>query len=147
MQNGKPLAFFSRKLNSAQTKYSVTELELLSIVECLKEFRGMLWGQEIEVYTDHKNLVRDSLDFTCDRVHRWRLILEEYDPVIFYVPGSDNVVADAVSRLEYDSEINTRNINRHLRRMCFVTLLNRYADKTARGDIFAQPSEKLVTEH
>ena len=35
-QKGKPLAFFSRKLNDAQQKYSVTELELLSIVECLK---------------------------------------------------------------------------------------------------------------
>ena len=77
MQYDKPLAFFSRKLNEAQQKYSVTELELLSIVECLKEFRGMLWGQKIEIYTDHKNLVRDSLDFTCDRVHCRRLILEE----------------------------------------------------------------------
>ena len=147
MQNGKPLAFFSRKLNEAQRKYSVTELELLSIVECLKEFRGMLWGQKIEVYTDHKNLVRDSLDFSCDRVHRWRLILEEYDPKVFYVPGHENVVADAISRLEYDSEVNTRNINIHIRRKCFISLLNRYADKTARGEIHTQTSDLLVPEH
>jgi len=56
-QNGKPLAFFSRKLSKAQQKYSVTELELLSIVECLKEFKGMRWGQQLKVFTDHKNLV------------------------------------------------------------------------------------------
>ena len=37
-QRGRPLAFFSRKLSDTQRKYSVTELELLSIVECLKEF-------------------------------------------------------------------------------------------------------------
>ena len=43
-QKGKPIAFFSRKLNDAQTKYSVTELELRSIVETLKEFKGMLCG-------------------------------------------------------------------------------------------------------
>ena len=60
-QNGKPLAFFSCKLNSAQQKYSVTELELLSIVECLKELKGMLWGQKLRVFTDHQNLVRDAL--------------------------------------------------------------------------------------
>ena len=74
-QNGKPLAFFSRKLNSAQQKDSVTELELLSIVECLKEFKGMLWRQKLKVYTDHNNLVRDALGLTCDRVYQWRLIL------------------------------------------------------------------------
>ena len=148
MQKGRPLAFFSRKLNEAQQKYSVTELELLSIVECLKEFRGMLWGQKLEVYTDHKNLVRDSLDFSCDRVHRWRLILEEYDPTIFYVEGKLNVVADAMSRLEYNGDINTRNISTHLRRLCFVTLLNRYADKTASGDIFdTQTGEPMVPVH
>ena len=43
-QNGRPIAYFSRKLTIAQMKYSVTKLELLSIVETLKEFKGMLWG-------------------------------------------------------------------------------------------------------
>ena len=42
-------------LCSPQTKYSVTEQELLSIAECLKEFKGMLWGQKVKVYADHKN--------------------------------------------------------------------------------------------
>ena len=66
-QNGRPIAFFSRKLSSPQTKYSVTEQELLSIVECLKEFKGMLWGQKIKVYTDHQNLVREALGLTYVR--------------------------------------------------------------------------------
>eukprot|EP00970_Alexandrium_tamarense_P007288 scaffold1320_cov130-Alexandrium_tamarense.AAC.2 len=42
-QNNRPIAFFSRKLSEAQSKYSVTELELIAMVECLKEFKGMLW--------------------------------------------------------------------------------------------------------
>jgi len=54
-QDNKPFAFFSRKLSGAQSKYTVTELELLAIVETLKEFNGMLWGQRIIVYTNHKN--------------------------------------------------------------------------------------------
>jgi hypothetical protein len=63
-----------------QTKYSVTKIKLLAIVETLKEFQGMLWGQHIKVYTDHMNLIRDALGLTSDRVYRWRLLLEEYAP-------------------------------------------------------------------
>jgi hypothetical protein len=44
-QDNRPIAFFSRKLSGAQSKYTVTKLELLAIVETLKEFNGMLWGQ------------------------------------------------------------------------------------------------------
>ncbi len=51
-----------------QTQYSVTKIELLAIVETLKEFWGMLWGQTIKVYTDHKNLTQDALGLTSDRV-------------------------------------------------------------------------------
>ena len=56
-QDNKPIAFFSRKLNRAQQKYTTTEKELLSIVECLKQFMNILYGYEIIVYSDHKNLV------------------------------------------------------------------------------------------
>ncbi len=44
-QGNRPIAFFSRKLSNTQCKYSVTKIELLAIVETLKEFKGMLWGQ------------------------------------------------------------------------------------------------------
>ena len=47
MQEGKPLAFYSRKMNPAQTRYTTGEQELLSIVETLKEFRDILLGQKI----------------------------------------------------------------------------------------------------
>jgi hypothetical protein len=61
-QSNRPLAFFSRKLSVQQQKYIVTEIELLAIVETLKKFKGMLWGQCIKVYTDHKNLTGMHLD-------------------------------------------------------------------------------------
>ena len=76
--------FFSRKLSTTQQKYSVTKIELLAIIETL-EFRGMLWGQRIKVYTDHKNLTTEALGLTSNRVYRWRLILEEYGPDIVYI--------------------------------------------------------------
>ena len=96
-QNNRPLAFFSRKLSPAQQKYSATEQELLSIVETLKEFKGMLWGQPITVYTDHKNLMQDALGLTSDQVYCWRSLLEEYGPTIVYIKGIHNTVVDAIS--------------------------------------------------
>ncbi len=48
-QDNRPIVFLSRKLSEMQQKYSVTEIELLAIVETLKEFKGMLWRQNIMV--------------------------------------------------------------------------------------------------
>jgi len=94
-QKGKPIAFYSRKLRPEQTRYTTTERELLSIVETLKEFRNILLGQQIVVFTDHKNLT--CKNFNTERVMRWRLILEEYGPELRYIKGEKNVVADALS--------------------------------------------------
>jgi hypothetical protein len=68
-QDGKPIAFFSRKLNGAQTWYMTTERELLSIVETLKEFCTILLGMKIVVHTNHKNLTYTN--FNTKRVMHW----------------------------------------------------------------------------
>ena len=52
----KLIAFYSRKLTDTQQWYTVTEKELLSIAENLKDFRTILLGQKLRIYTDHKNL-------------------------------------------------------------------------------------------
>ena len=64
-QDNRPIAFFVWKLSDTQHKYSITEIELLVIVETLKEFKGMLWGQNIKVFTDHTNIMRDALGLTA----------------------------------------------------------------------------------
>jgi hypothetical protein len=58
VQNGqeRPMAYCSRQLNSAETKYSITELELLALIFAVKQFRCYLYGRHFNVYTDHRAL-------------------------------------------------------------------------------------------
>ncbi len=72
MQEGAPIAFYSRKMDKAQQRYTTGEQELLSIVETLKEFKNILLGQELIVHTDHKNILYGNL--ANDRIARWRLL-------------------------------------------------------------------------
>ena len=57
-------------MNIAQQNYTTTEKELLSVVATIKEFRNILLGHQITVYTDHKNLTYKC--FNTERVMRWR---------------------------------------------------------------------------
>lgn len=98
-QEGKPVAHFSRTLNSAQKNYTVTDKELLSIVEVLKEYRSILYGHAIRVYTDHKNLTHSNTQTVSQRIMRWRLVIEEFGIELIYIKGEHNIAADALSRL------------------------------------------------
>jgi hypothetical protein len=70
----------------------------------------MLWGQNIKVFTDHANLMRDALGLTLDRVYQWRLLLEEYGSKIVYIKGIHNTIAGAVSRLESMTPVSIKQL-------------------------------------
>jgi hypothetical protein len=72
-----------------------TEHKLLSIVEALQEFRNILLGHCIQVFTHHQNLMYKQ--FNTEWVMRWQLLSEEFGPELIYIKGKHNVVADALS--------------------------------------------------
>ena len=98
-QNNKLIAFFSRILSKPHNNYTITEKELIAIVECLKQLRWILFGYEINVFTDHNTLVYSPNLSDSQRVMCWQLIIEEFGPNIQHISGVDNIVSDTLSRL------------------------------------------------
>jgi hypothetical protein len=96
-----PVAFMSRKMIAAERNYPTHEKELLAIVCALKEWRCYLHGaaHPISVVTDHRSLQYiNSQQTLSSRQARWVEMLQEYDIKILYRPGTENHVADALSR-------------------------------------------------
>ena len=75
----------------------------------LKEFRNTLLGHQITVYTDNKDLTYKC--FNTERIMRWRLILKSFGPELKYIKGENNVVADALSRLEMSDNQDILNVS------------------------------------
>ena len=68
-------------------------------MEFLKQFRGILFGYEINLFPDHKNLVYVATLSESQRVMRWILILKEFGPNIQHISVVENIVAYVISRL------------------------------------------------
>ena len=98
-QEGRPVAYESRKLRTHELNYPTHDLELLAVVHALKMWRHYLLGNSFKIKTDHKSLkwIFTQPDLNM-RQRRWMELLHEYDFSIEYQPGKENVVADALSR-------------------------------------------------
>ena len=95
-----PVGYWSRTLQPAERNYSTTEKECLALVWSCQILRPYLEGRHFTAYTDHQCL-RWLLDATdvSGRLARWRLRLSEFTFRVEYRKGSQNAVADAMSRL------------------------------------------------
>ncbi|GFW26356.1 transposon Tf2-6 polyprotein [Trichonephila clavipes] len=112
-ESWKPIAFYSKKLNETQTRYSTYDRELLGIYLSVKHFKHLLEGNDFVIYTDHKPLTfafKQKNEKTSTRQQRQLQYISEFSCNIQHVLGKDNVVADALSRIDSISENNFEEI-------------------------------------
>ncbi|KAL0561316.1 hypothetical protein IC582_001739 [Cucumis melo] len=115
MQQGKVVAYASRQLKSHEQNYPTHDLELAAVVFALKIWRHYLYGEKIQIFTDHKSLkyffTQKELNM---RQRRWLKLVKDYDCEILYHPGKANVVADALSRkVSHSAALITRQAPLH----------------------------------
>ncbi len=102
VQEDKTVSTFSRKFNEAQLKYTVTEQELLAILESCKHFKNIIHGCNVTVHTDHKNLTYSPTQHVNARVKRTMILLnKEFGVMIIHIKGKDNTGGEGLSRLTF----------------------------------------------
>lgn len=109
-QEGHPVCFASRTLNSHERNYSATDKEFLAILWSVNYLRPYLYGRKFKILTDHQPIKYLHSKYKgkdmSPRHQRWLLKLGEYDFDIEYIKGKENHVADFLSRIENNENLN-----------------------------------------
>jgi len=94
-----PLAFASQKLTDTQATWATIEKEAYAVIWALNRFRNLVYGSPISIYCDHNPLqyIRECAPKSA-KLLRWSLALQEFNIDFYYKKGSQNVVADWLSR-------------------------------------------------
>lgn len=100
LDSARPVAFDSAQFSGAELNYPVHEKELLAIIRALRKWRADCLGMRIHVLTDHRTL--ENFEKQKDLSHRqmrWQEEISQFDLEIAYIPGDENLGADALSRI------------------------------------------------
>ena len=117
---------------------------MLAVVWATKHFRPYLFGKTFEIFTDHRPLVYlFTMPDPSSRLTKFRLALEEFDFVIQYTKGTDNVVADALSRMSSD---DLKTLNHDVMLTTTRSMISKQNDVSSDKNIpnNPQPSPKTV---
>ena len=111
-----PIAYFSKKLKPAETRYSTFDRELLAVYLAIKHFRHLVEGREFHVLTDHRPLtfsLNTHHDRHSPRQARHLDFVAQFTTDIRHISGCDNAPADALSRMDTNSIIplDQSNVN------------------------------------
>ena len=99
MQSGRIVAFGSRQLKNHEQNYPTHDMELAVVVFALKIWCRYLYGEQFEMYSDHKSLkyIFTQRDLNM-RQRRWMKFLKNYEFTLHYHSGKENVVVNALSQ-------------------------------------------------
>ena len=106
-----PISFFSKKMKSAETRYSTFDRELLAVYLAIRHFRYFLQGRQFHVLTDHKPLtfaLHARPDRHSPRQARHLDFISQFTSAIQHIRGPENVVADALSRIQINALLNAQ---------------------------------------
>lgn len=97
----------SRRLSSAEANYGITDLEGLAVIYSLQKFRVYLLGIKFKLLVDHCSLcvLKKKLP-TSQRLHRWAILLAEFDFEVIYTKGSNHLDVDCLSRAPLEEDID-----------------------------------------
>ena len=107
-----PIAYFSKKLQPAEMRYSTFDRELLAVYLSVKHFRHFVEGREFHILTDHRPLtfsLRAQHDQHSPRQARHLDFVAQFTTDIRHIRGSDNTPADALSRMDFNTIIPLDN--------------------------------------
>lgn len=113
-QGKQPITFISRTLNETEQNYATNEKELLAIVWALQKLRNFLYGiADLTIYSDHQSLKYSISEKNPNsKLKRWKNLIEEFGAKMEYKPGNQNVVADALSRVNISiDKINSSSLS------------------------------------
>jgi hypothetical protein len=134
-----PIAFLSKKMLDAETRYPVHEQELLAIIHSLNSWRHYLHGSKFKVIvkTDHKSLQHFKTQPTLSgRQSRWLDVMADFDFDIEYIEGKINIVADGLSRRHdhQDTPTSSSDVN-VVHRISNITSLHADIFEASKSDV------------
>lgn len=109
-----PIQWASKKLTSTESRYGISEKEMLAIFWGVKKFEYELRGRRFKLVTDHKALenIRSNPNFNNNRINRWVEKIQEFDFEIEYQKPENLVGPDALSRVYEEEKIGEKKSDR-----------------------------------
>lgn len=105
-----PVAYFSKALRKAETRYPAIQQELMAIIKGISAFRYILYGRQFVILSDSKPLDKyKKTSSPAGIITRWLMELAEYQYIFQHIPGKQNVLADFLSRTPVTN--NSSNLN------------------------------------
>ncbi|KAF9760669.1 Transposon Tf2-6 polyprotein [Nosema granulosis] len=123
------ISYYSKKFNSIEKNYTIVEKEMFAMLKALQFYRTLIQGYAIEIETDSRNCIFENKTIS-KRTERWKLMFNEFDLTIKNIKGTDNNIADKLSRCFLINEKETTNFFKQIEKMLKIENMVCVKDKS-----------------